>query len=114
MKDFHLLHSSSISIVLFLSDHLLTTFLERSSLTYGIVSCAELVKRAKKQGKRGVSVLTDAGAFYLFEEIQKFVEYEQSLPIKYHMNLKRFCICSQSNFNRLTEEQKQKILSTDY
>jgi hypothetical protein len=70
-----------------------------------------LVKRAQKQGKKGVSVLTDVGAFYLFEEIQKFVEYEQSLPVKYDINLKRFCLCSQTYFDKLTEEQKQKILS---
>ena len=70
-----------------------------------------LVKRAQKQGKRGVSVLTDVGAFYLFEEIQKFIEYEQSLPIKYDIKLKRFCICSHSYFSKLTEQQKQKLLS---
>jgi hypothetical protein len=70
-----------------------------------------LVRRAEKQGKKGVSVVTDVGAFYLYEEIQKLVEYELALPIKYNMNLKRFCVCSQNYFDKLTEEQKQKVLS---
>jgi hypothetical protein len=70
-----------------------------------------LLKRAQKQGKNGVSVVTDVGAFYLYEEMQKLVEYEQSLPIRYDTKLKRFCFCSQNYFDKLTEEQKQKLLS---
>jgi hypothetical protein len=70
-----------------------------------------LVNRAERQGKKGVSIVTDVGAFYLFEQIQKFIEYELSLPIKYDIKLKRFCVCSQNYFDRLTEQQKQEVLS---
>ena len=70
-----------------------------------------LVKRAERQGKKGVSIITDVGAFYLFEEIEKFIKYELSLPIKYDIKLKRFCVCSQSYFDKLSKEQKRKVLS---
>ncbi|MFZ0511767.1 MAG: hypothetical protein WAM14_09195 [Candidatus Nitrosopolaris sp.] len=69
-----------------------------------------LVKKAESLRKNGVSVMTDAGSFYLFEIIDQLIALELSLPSKYDIKLKRFCIHNQKDFDKLTEEQKQKLL----
>lgn len=69
-----------------------------------------LVKKAESMRKNGVSVITDAGSFYLFEIIEQLIALELSLPSKYDIRLKRFCIYNQQDFDMLTEKQKQKLL----
>ncbi|MBA2267220.1 MAG: hypothetical protein H0W19_02640 [Nitrosopumilus sp.] len=70
-----------------------------------------LVKYAKTNGKAGVSILTDTGAFPYKHRIQELVNYELSLPSKYDIDLKRVCLFHKKDFNRLSEEQKQKLLN---
>ncbi|MBA2266819.1 MAG: hypothetical protein H0W19_00560, partial [Nitrosopumilus sp.] len=70
-----------------------------------------LVKYAKTNGKAGVSILTDTGAFPYKHRIQDLVNYELSLPSKYDMDLKRVCLFHKKDFNRLSEEQKQKLVN---
>jgi hypothetical protein len=70
----------------------------------------KLVKQAESLGKSAVSVITDPGSFSLFGIRDKLIEYELSLPSKYDIALKRFCICNQKDFDRFTEEQKQMLL----
>ncbi len=55
-------------------------------------------------------MITDAGSFYLFEIIEQLIALELSLPSKYDIRLKRFCIYNQQDFDMLTEKQKQKLL----
>jgi uncharacterized protein with von Willebrand factor type A (vWA) domain len=69
------------------------------------------VKKAHNLGKNGVSVLTDVGSFHLLEMVDKLIEYELSLPSKYDIRLKRFCMYNQSNFNELAEHKKQDLVS---
>jgi hypothetical protein len=69
----------------------------------------KLVKQAEGLGKSAVSVITDSGSFSLFGIMDKLIEYELSLPSKYDIALKRFCICNQKDFDRFTEEQKQML-----
>jgi MEDS: MEthanogen/methylotroph, DcmR Sensory domain len=69
------------------------------------------VERAEKIGKNGVSVVTDVDSFHLFEIVDKLIEYELALPSRYAIRLKRFCIYDQNNFDKLAEQQKQKLLS---
>ncbi len=68
-----------------------------------------MVNHAKKMGKNGFSILGDMGAFYFNDRIQDLVEYESSLPRKYDISLKDFCLYHKDDFNRLTREQQQKL-----
>jgi hypothetical protein len=70
-----------------------------------------LVEHAKSTGRNGVSVITDAGSFSLFEIRESLVEYELNLPSHYNdLSLKRFCIYNQAELNTFPEEKKQKLL----
>ncbi len=71
----------------------------------------KLVDRAKTMGKKGVSILGDAGAFPHKHLIDDLMNHELSLPSKYDMDLKRICLFHKKDFNRLSEEQKQKLVN---
>ena len=78
----------------------------------------QLVKGAESSGKNGVCVFADIGSFYHYHSsngnnsVDQLVEYELSLPSKYDMKLKGFCIYHKTDFDkRLAEEQKQKLLN---
>lgn len=74
------------------------------------VSNKKLVDYAKTMGKTGASILGDYGVFLYKHRIQDLVNYELSLPSKYDLDLKRVCLYHKKDFNRLSKEQKQKIL----
>ena len=71
-----------------------------------------LIKQAERQGKNGVTVLSDLGSFHHLESgTRKLVEYEQSLPITYEgRNLKGFCLYHQKDFERRFSEEQQASL----
>jgi hypothetical protein len=73
------------------------------------------VEKAQSSGKNGVSVFADIASFYHYNDssVDKLVEYELSLPSKYHgVKMKGFCIYHKADFDkRLTEEQRQKLLN---
>lgn len=74
----------------------------------------QLIEKAESSGKNGVSVFADIASFYHYNNpVDKLVEYELSLPRKYHgMKMKGFCIYHKADFEkRLTEEQRQKLLT---
>ncbi|WP_186434199.1 MEDS domain-containing protein [Candidatus Nitrosocosmicus arcticus] len=70
-----------------------------------------LVEYAKAMGKSGVSILGDKGAFPYRHRMEDLVNYELSLPSKYDMDLKRVCLYHKKDFNRLSEDQKQKLVN---
>ena len=70
-----------------------------------------LVEYAKAKGKSGVSIIADKGTFPFKHRIDDLVNFELSLPSKYDIDLKRICVYHQKDFNRLSEEQKQKLLN---
>ena len=72
----------------------------------------KLAKEAQSSGKNGISVVADLASFYYYNQIDKLMDYEMSLPTQYddEMNLKGFCLYHQKDFERLSNEQKQKIL----
>ena len=73
----------------------------------------ELAKEAQSSGKSGVSVIADLASFYYYNQVDKLIDYELSLPTKYddQMKLKGFCLYHQEDFDkRLSKEQKQKLL----
>jgi hypothetical protein len=69
-----------------------------------------LLKRAESLGKSGISVIADAGAFYHYSKLEELVKHELSMPSKFDINLKRFCVFHKQDFDRLTEVKKQKLL----
>ena len=72
----------------------------------------DLVDYAKEIGKRGVSILGDMGAFTHNLKYDELVDYELSLPTRHEegIALKGFCLYHQKDFDRLSDEQKQKLL----
>jgi hypothetical protein len=73
----------------------------------------KLAKQAQNSGKSGVSVIADLASFYYYNQIDKLIDYEMSLPAKYdgNMKLKGFCLYHRKDFNeRLSKQQKQKLL----
>ena len=70
-----------------------------------------LVDYAKAKGKSGVSIIADKGAFPFKHRIDDLANFELSLPSKYDMDLKKICIYHQKDFNRLSKEQKQKLVN---
>jgi hypothetical protein len=38
------------------------------------------------------------------------MEHELSMPSQFDINLKRLCVFHKQDFNRLTEEQRQKLV----
>jgi hypothetical protein len=61
-------------------------------------------------GKNGVSVLADLGAYPHKSMYKELVDYELSLPTKYNMPLKGFCLCHQKDFDKFSDEQQQKLI----
>lgn len=69
-----------------------------------------LLKQAESLGKSGISVIADAGAFYHYNKAEELVKHELSMPSKFDINLKRFCVFHKQDFDRLTEVKKQRLL----
>jgi len=63
-----------------------------------------------KMGKNGVSVLADLGAYLHRAMYRDLVDYETSLPTKYDVQIKGFCLYHQKDFDKFSEEQKQKLI----
>ena len=73
----------------------------------------KLAKEAQSSGKNGISVIADLASFYYYNQVDKLIEYEMSLPAEYdddNIKLKGFCLYHQEDFDkRLSKEQKQKL-----
>jgi hypothetical protein len=63
-----------------------------------------------KVGKKGLSVLADLGAYPHRSKYKDLVDYEFSLPTKYDVQMKGFCLYHQKDFNKFSDEQKQKLI----
>ena len=70
----------------------------------------QLVKKAESSGKNGVSILADGGPFFHLHKLQELIEHEMSMPSKFDINLKRFCVFDRKDFDILEEEQRQKLV----
>ena len=70
-----------------------------------------MVEYAKSKGKSGVSIIADKGPFPFKHRIDDLVNFELSLPSKYNVSLKRVCVYHQKDFNKLSEEQKEKLVN---
>jgi MEDS: MEthanogen/methylotroph, DcmR Sensory domain len=63
-----------------------------------------------KMGKKGLSVLADMGAYSHRSMHRELVDYELSLPTKYDVQMKGFCLYHQKDFGKFSEEQQQKLI----
>ena len=70
-----------------------------------------LVEYAKKRGKSGVSIIADKGTFPFKHRLDDLVNFELSIPSKYEFDLKRICVYHQNDFNKVSEDQKEKLLN---
>ena len=65
-----------------------------------------------KMGKNGLSVLADLGAYSHKSRYKDLVDYESSLPTKYHLSMKGFCVYHQKDFDQFSDEQQQKLIDS--
>ena len=66
-----------------------------------------LAKHAKKIGKNGLSILGDVGAYPYKSRSDDLVDYESSLPAKFGLSMKGFCLYHQKDFDTFSHEQKR-------
>jgi hypothetical protein len=69
-----------------------------------------LVNFAKQNGKRGLSIIGDIGAYTHKSQYKNLVDYELSLPIKFDVDMKGFCMYHQGDFNKFSDKQKQELI----
>ncbi|WP_458746489.1 MEDS domain-containing protein [Candidatus Nitrosocosmicus sp. T] len=72
----------------------------------------ESVKYAGELGKKGISILGDAGSFLFKHKIQYLLDYESYLPLKFDTNLKGICMYHQKDFSKISKDMQQKILDS--
>ena len=63
-----------------------------------------------KMKKKGFSAIADMGAYlhkFMYDDL---VDYELSLPTRYEGQVRGFCLYHQKDFDKLSEEQKQKLV----
>ncbi len=70
----------------------------------------ERVKCSEELGKKGISILGDAGSFLFKHKLQSLLDYESYLPLKFDINLKGICMYHQKDFNKISKGLQQKIL----
>ena len=63
-----------------------------------------------KMGKKGLSVLADLGAYPHKSMYKDLVDYELSLPTKYYVQVKGFCLYHQKDFDKFSHEQQQQLI----
>lgn len=75
-----------------------------------MIKCEKVVNHAKKTGRSGLSVLGDIGAYPYKSKYKELVKYELSLPTKFGLPMKGFCLYHQKDFDKFSNEQKQKLI----
>ena len=68
-----------------------------------------LISRAKKEDRRGITMIGDLDSFFSFEKIEELIRYELSLPQKYEDTMKGFCCYHLKDFEKLTDTQQQTL-----
>ena len=81
--------------------------------TYNIIKISsQLVRHAEKVNKNGVTILGDVGPFILKNKLDELIRYEESIsPLIANAKVRLICCYHKDDFDRLTEEQRQKILA---
>jgi MEDS: MEthanogen/methylotroph, DcmR Sensory domain len=69
-----------------------------------------LVDYAKQIEKNGLSILADMGSYHYKSKYKELLDHELSLPTKFDISMKGFCLYHQKDFDRFSDEQKQKLI----
>jgi hypothetical protein len=75
-----------------------------------------LLQRSNKLGKSGLTVFSDMGLFFNHNRIDDLIKHETGLFLSlsssiYSNKMKIFCYYNITDFERLTENQKQGLLN---
>lgn len=71
----------------------------------------DLLTRVVSREKAGVFNISDMGSFFLTERTHDLIEYEKSIPKKMDLKFVGICAYHMDNFDMLTEDQQQKLVS---
>jgi DcmR-like sensory protein len=70
-----------------------------------------LMKHAQERDKKGISVVSDLGTFFLKKRIADLISYELSALSRIDANnIRSFCCYHEDDFNILQEEQRKRIM----
>lgn len=70
----------------------------------------KILNHAARLEKKGVSLLGDVGPFHYKHEIEKLVNYELSLPLRFSSNRKDLCLHNRKDFDQFSDEQKNNLV----
>jgi len=65
-----------------------------------------LAKYAKQAGKNGFLIIGDIGAYTHKSKHNELVDYELSLPTKFDVDMKGFCLYHEKDLNKFSDKQK--------
>jgi hypothetical protein len=69
-----------------------------------------LKKHAQERDKKGITLLSDLGTFFLHKRIAGLISHEVSVPHRIGANIRSFCCYHKDDFSILQEEQRKEIL----
>lgn len=69
-----------------------------------------LMKYAQERDKKGITLLSDLGTFFLNKKIADLISHEVSVPNRIDANIRSFCCYHKDDFSVLQEEQRKRIL----
>jgi hypothetical protein len=69
-----------------------------------------LKKHAQERDKKGITLLSDLGTFFLHKRITGLISHEVSVPHRIGANIRSFCCYHKDDFSILQEEQRKEIL----
>jgi hypothetical protein len=70
----------------------------------------DLVNHAKQMGKNVLSIIGDIGAYPHKSKHNDLVDYELSLPTKFDLDMKGFCLYHEKDLNNFSDKQKQQLI----
>jgi MEDS: MEthanogen/methylotroph, DcmR Sensory domain len=69
-----------------------------------------LINRAQERNKKGITLLTDLGTFFLTKRIAELISHEVSVLSRIDSNVRSFCCYHKDDFSVLQEGQRKRIL----
>jgi hypothetical protein len=75
-----------------------------------IILTSLLMKHAQERDKKGITLLSDLGTFFLHKRIAHLISHEVSVPRRIDANIRSFCCYHKDDFSVLQEEQRKEIL----
>jgi hypothetical protein len=68
------------------------------------------INQTQEHDKKGITLLTDLGTFFLTQRIAELISHEVSVPSRIDTNVRSFCCYHKDDFNVLQEGQRKRIL----